>query len=611
MRNRVKRFFRRSAMVLADGLILYFCALFASYAVSSNLQIVHNNVLALFAIIVMQLSFFMAFRIYYIRLIDSSLELAVRGAGSLLLSNLIVLVIVLTSSKEFDFAFRITSVYLSYSVLILLGYRIIYRLIFSYHVRASAGNGFPKTLVYGAGEIGVQLARQFYKKKLPYHLVGFMDDDPAKQNSIVGGITVLGDLGMLSEIIRTQRVEVLILAITDLSSDKMRKALDTAEKYGIETKIVPSLFEMEEGRKSVADIRSINFDDLLGRSPVTFDKTPIREMVRGKRILVTGAGGSIGNEISRQLLGYAPSQLLLLDIDETELHDLSLRLHNYQAEFSEEIMPIVCDVRNATKVERVFQRYAPEIVFHAAAYKHVPMMEYYPEEAIRTNVGGTYNVLSAAVRYEALKCILVSTDKAVNPTNVMGATKRVAEMVASMLNNQKTEIVCVRFGNVLGSRGSMLPLFLEQMRAGLPITVTDKRIIRYFMTIPEAVSLVFLAGALGSGGEVMVLDMGEQVNIFDFAERLVKYFGDGRSEVVVTGLRPGEKLYEEKLSDRDKTIPTDNPKVFKAIVNGTLKIENFQEFMQTIYTMEPSILVDILQKLVPEFTYQGRVDTGS
>jgi len=611
MRNRVRRFFRRAAMVLADGLILYCCALFASYAVSANLQIIHNNTLALVAIILLQIAFLMVFRIYYIRLIDSSLELAIRGAGAVLLSGLIILVIVLTSSKSFDFSFRITSVYVSYNVLILLGYRIVYRLVFSYHVRSSAGNGFPKTLVYGAGEIGIQLARQFYKKKLPYHLVGFIDDDPVKQNSIVGGLTVLGDIGMLNEVIRSHRVEVLILAITDLSSEKMRNALDVAEKYGIETKIVPSLFEMEEGRKSVADIRSINFDDLLGRSPVTFDKSPIREMVKGKRILVTGAGGSIGSEISRQILGYGPSQLLLLDIDETDLHDLSLRLHDYQAEFSHEIMPIVCDVRNQVKVDRVFQHYEPEIVFHAAAYKHVPMMEYYPEEAIRTNVGGTYNVLSAAVRYQAAKCILVSTDKAVNPTNVMGATKRVAEMVASMLNNEKTEIVCVRFGNVLGSRGSMLPLFLEQMRAGLPITVTDKRIIRYFMTIPEAVSLVFLAGALGSGGEVMVLDMGEQVNIYDFAERLVKYFGDGRSEVVVTGLRPGEKLYEEKLSDKDKTIPTDNPKVFKAIVNGTLKGDDFQQFMQSIYTMEPSRLLDILRELVPEFTYQGCRDIGS
>lgn len=609
MKNRIKRVLRRGLMMGADVLILYCCALFASFAVTANLQIVYTNFPVILGIIIIQICVLLFFRVYHIRLVDSSLDLVMRGVGALFLSSVGVLVLVLLTLKQVDFAFRISSVYAAFSILVLLGYRILYRITFSYQVRAT-GNGFPRTLVYGAGEIGLQLARQFYKKKLPYHLVGFVDDDPAKQRSLVGGLTVLGDLDNMNEIIRSSQAEVLILAITDLSSEKMRKSLDLAERFGIDTKIVPSLFELEQGRKSVADIRSINFDDLLGRSPVTFDKTPIQNMVTGKRILVTGAGGSIGSEISRQILNYQPSQLLLLDIDETELHDLSLRLHNYQAEFSQEIMPIVCDVRNAIKVERVFEKFKPEIVFHAAAYKHVPMMEYYPEEAIRTNVGGTYHVLSAAVKYQVAKCILVSTDKAVNPTNVMGASKRVGEMVASMLNNENTEIVCVRFGNVLGSRGSMLPLFLEQMRAGLPITVTDKRIIRYFMTIPEAVSLVFLAGAIGTGGEVLVLDMGEQVNIYDFAQRLVKYFGDGRSKVVVTGLRPGEKLYEEKLSDKDKTIPTNNPKLFKAIVNGTLSRDSFEEHIKSLYTMDPESLVRMLQDLVPEFSYQGPVTAG-
>ena len=609
MKNRLRRLAKRGVMIPIDALVLYGCGLLSSYAVEASLRTVTAHPLLVFGIILVQIAFLMAFRIYHIRLVDSSLDLAVRGAGALLLSSLVISVVLMLVTKDLSAALRLISVYVSFSVLFLLGYRIIYRMAFSYHVRGANGNGYPKTIIYGAGEIGLQLARQFYKKKLPFNLLGFIDDNPAKQHSIVGGLTVLGNLENLPMILRTMQAECLILAITNLSSDKMRTALDTAERFGIDTKIVPSLFEMEQGRKSVADIRSINFDDLLGRSPISFDRTPIHDMVKGKRVLVTGAGGSIGSEISRQLLSYQPSQLLLLDIDETELHDLSLRLHQFQAEFSDDIMPVVCDVRNGVKVDRVFKKYRPEIVFHAAAYKHVPMMEYYPEEAIRTNIGGTYNVFSAAIRHDAARCILISTDKAVNPTNVMGATKRVAEMVASMCNNSKTEIVCVRFGNVLGSRGSMLPLFLEQMRAGLPITVTDKRIIRYFMTIPEAVSLVFLAGAMGHGGEVMVLDMGEQVNIHDFAKRLVKYFGDGRSEVIITGLRPGEKLYEEKLSDKDKTIPTDNPKVFKAIVNGTLDEQRFASFMQSIYTMEPPQLLEILRKLVPEFTYQGPVTT--
>ncbi|MHB8132375.1 MAG: polysaccharide biosynthesis protein, partial [Mobilitalea sp.] len=241
------------------------------------------------------------------------------------------------------------------------------------------------------------------------------------------------------------------------------------------------------------------------------------------------------------------------------------------------------------------------------AYKHVPLMEYYPEEAINTNIAGTYNVFSTAVRHHVKRCILISTDKAVNPTNVMGATKRVAEQIASMLTTKDTEIVCVRFGNVLGSRGSMLPLFIEQINEGLPITVTDKRIIRYFMTISEAVSLVFLAGSMAKGGEVMVLDMGEQVNIYDFAKRLIKYYGNEHNEIIVTGLRPGEKLYEEKLSAQDRTIPTENPKVFKAKVNGTLDKHDFDLLMQNFNTMKPEQLVEFLQKAIPEFSYQGKI----
>jgi len=328
--------------------------------------------------------------------------------------------------------------------------------------------------------------------------------------------------------------------------------------------------------------------------------------VRDRTVLVTGAGGSIGNEICTQLLDYQPKRLLLLDIDETELHDLSLRLHGYTTEFSERIVPIVCDVRDGKKVGEIFARYTPELVFHAAAYKHVPMMEYYPEEAVRTNILGTYNVFSSAVANKADRCILISSDKAVNPTNVMGATKRVAEQIASMLSSPRTEIVCVRFGNVLGSRGSMLPLFMEQIKNGLPITVTDTRIIRYFMTISEAVSLVFLAGAVAKGGEVMVLEMGEPVNIYQFAERLIQYYGDERSRIVVTGLRPGEKLYEERLSDKDTTIPTDNPKLFKAKVNGDLNghrgiLERFVKEQGDAAAMSPGEMVAMLKQLVPEY----------
>jgi FlaA1/EpsC-like NDP-sugar epimerase len=605
MKNRLMRDFRRKSLAFFDFFLLYCCALFTSYAVNGNLVLIYKNPKFTILAIALQIVFLLFFRIYDIRLIDSSLDLVFRGAGSLFLSNIGLAVGMLLLIKDIPLSLRLVTVYLPLNILVILGYRVIYRIMFSYHIKGDDEGVLPRTVVYGAGEIGLQLSRQHFKKKLPYNLLGFVDDDQTKWHSIVGGLTVLGGLDNLSSILRAKEAEVLIIAITDLSSEKMKQALDTAKRIGLETKIVPSLFELEDERKSAIDLRSINVEDLLGRSSVTFDKTPVEKMVKGKTILVTGAGGSIGSEICRQLLTYEPAKLLLLDNDETELHDLSLRLHKYQAEFSDLIMPIVCDVTNKAKIEAIFAKYEIDILFHAAAYKHVPMMEYYPEEAIKTNIGGTYTILNAAVKFGISRCILISTDKAVNPTNVMGATKRVAEMIASMLSTEKTKIVCVRFGNVLGSRGSMLPLFVEQMQAGLPITVTDRKIIRYFMTISEAVSLVFLAGAIGNSAEVMVLDMGEQVNVYDFAKRLVKYFGDGRSEVVVTGLRPGEKLYEEKLSDKDKTIPTDSPKVFKAIVNNSLELDKFKRFLESIESSSNGELVEVLQTLVPEFTYKG------
>jgi len=597
------RFLRRLFLAVVDIIVCFMCALIAAYTVNGNLGVVWTNIIPIGLIIAIQLVSLMLFKVYRIRLVDSSLDLFVRGVGALGAAGILILIGVLIGTKDFPYAFRLVAPYWAYSSFFLLGYRILYRVLNSYHFKGSDGN--PVAVVYGAGEIGLQLARMNFKHKLDFSIAAFIDDSPNKVHTMVQGLPVLGTHSHLYDALQQTHADTLIIAITDLTSERMKETLDIANRAGVDVKIVPSMFEMESGRKGVADLRSINYNDLLGRTPITIDRQPIRSMIEGKIVLVTGAGGSIGSEICKQILSYGPDQLLLLDVDETDLHEVSLRLHSYQREFSKHIVPIVCDVRDAAKIERIFSTYSPEIVFHAAAYKHVPMMEYYPEEAIWTNIMGTYTVFSTAVRHHAKRCILISTDKAVNPTNVMGATKRVAEMVASMLTTEETEIVCVRFGNVLGSRGSIVALFLEQIREGLPITVTDKRIIRYFMTIPEAVSLVFLAGAMANGGEVMVLDMGEQINIYEFAKRLVKYFGDGRSEVVITGLRPGEKLYEEKLSDKDTSIPTNNPKVFKAKVNGTLNPAVFSKLMTTIRETQPDTLVKILQELVPEFTYQG------
>jgi FlaA1/EpsC-like NDP-sugar epimerase len=601
-----ERLFRRGILICIDIVSLLVCAAVSAYLTMGRVPRTASFWGTMGGVAVLQIVSLMIVHVYRIKLANSSLELLTHILWALVPAALVGFLIQLFWMQDIEMLVRFGVVYFIFSFVLLAGYRILYRVGRTRREFVAAKRS-TRAVIYGAGEIGSTLARQFAKGKLDYEVVGFIDDDPALNGSLVVGVPVRGSIDNLEQVLRDRQAGVLVIAITNLSGAKMRSALDAAVKTGAQTKIIPSLFEMEEqgsGGKAV-DLRSINYEDLLGRQMIEIDRTPIEQMVTGRRVLVTGAGGSIGGEICRQICSFHPKQLLLLDIDETELHDLSLRLHNYQQEFSKDIFPICCDVKNGAKVDRVFENFRPEIVFHAAAYKHVPMMEYYPEEAIRTNIAGSYNVLSSAVKYQAKKVIVISTDKAVNPTNVMGATKRVVEQEASLLTRPETEIVCVRFGNVLGSRGSMLPLFLEQIREGLPLTVTHKDIIRYFMTIPEAVSLVFLAGAMAKGGEVMVLDMGEPVKIYDFAQRLITYFGDGRSKVVVTGLRPGEKLYEELLANKDTTMPTDNKKVFKAKVTGTLSENWLKETLKTIHTDSTDELLRKLQEVVPEFHYQG------
>eukprot|EP01156_Anaeramoeba_ignava_P007620 Anaeramoba_ignava/a352890_4.p1 GENE.a352890_4~~a352890_4.p1 ORF type:complete len:331 (-),score=16.34 a352890_4:98-1090(-) len=327
-------------------------------------------------------------------------------------------------------------------------------------------------------------------------------------------------------------------------------------------------------------------------------------MIENKVVLITGACGSIGSEISRQAKSYNPKKLIILDFDESSLHDSALRLLNYKAEWSDEVIPVLCDIRNKEKLDKIITQYKPDIIFHAAAYKHVPLIQLYPEEGIRTNVGGSFNVLSSAAKNKVKKVVVISTDKAVNPTNVMGASKRMVELEAAMLNeeNPDTEFVCVRFGNVLGSRGSMLPLFVEEIQAGVDITVTDKKIIRYFMAIPEAVSLVFLAGSIGKGGEVMVLDMGQPVNIYEFAQKLIEMYGDpSKNKIRITGLRPGEKMYEELLANKDNTIPTSNKLIFKAKVTGSLNKEEFKETITKLNKLSPDTLKQWIKDTIAEF----------
>ena len=542
------------------------------------------------------------FHYYNVRVKTSSFTIVVRGLEATIVSFAVAaLAFILTGRKHsVTFAFVLYSYFLLFS----FGARFSFRFLMQASNRKKARSDYPTTIVYGAGEIGTTLARQYFEGKLDYDIIGFVDDDPSLQKTEVLGLPVLGTVDSLSDQIRKHEVKTVIIGITDLSQDNLYKAVDAAKDNSADVKIIPTLYEMQQGAREI-DLRNLDYPDLLGRPLIEIDKAPIEAMVRDKVVLVTGACGSIGSEICRQLVGFGVRRLVMIDIDESGLHDAGLRLTGFKEEINDSIIPILCDIRNAAKIERIFRQFRPDIVYHAAAYKHVPMGEREPDEIIRTNVAGSYNVLSSARNSGVGKVVVISTDKAVNPTNVMGASKRMVELVASMLTSSRTEIVAVRFGNVLGSRGSMLPLFIDQIHAGVPITVTHKDIIRYFMAIPEAVSLVLKAGAMAKGGEVMVLDMGQPVKIYDFAQRLIKYYGDGRSSIVVTGLRPGEKLYEELLAKEDTTIPTDDKLVFKAKLNDQkLDADEFMAFYHDMDSMSDDELEARLRGFVPEFTDQ-------
>lgn len=603
MKKHIPNIARILILVVVDAFVLVCTGLWAIFITIGQSASFSNYLSLLFIVILLKLIAAYCCKVYDISLRYCSLDLLEHSL------SLIAVDVVLFLFQGFRDGFytiptRMTANIAMWNYLGFVGYRVLYRMIFEVRLKWKS-NGKVRIILYGVGECGKAFIRHEDEGKSAYEIVGLMDDDPKYYKRIVLGRHVLGTINEINSILSTYKPAVLVVAISGgIAAEKMQALALASKTNHVEVKLAPSLFDLENREhKSEMDLRSLDYADLLGRQLITIDRKPIADMVQGKRILITGAGGSIGSEICRQLKSFGPSQLLLLDIDETELHNLSLELHQYQQEFSPDIFPICCDIKNKEKIDEVFKTFKPQIVFHAAAYKHVPMMEMYPEEAIRTNIRGSYNVLCAAKENHAQKVIVISTDKAVNPTNVMGATKRVVELEAAMLTSDETPMVCVRFGNVLGSRGSMLPLFFEQIKAGVPITVTDKDIIRYFMAIPEAVGLVFRAGAMAGGGEVMVLDMGEPVRIYDFAQKLIDIYGDkDKNKIVITGLRPGEKLFEELLANKDNTIPTTNKRIFKAKVTGTLHKDNFDKLITTIDTDDPETLVEKLCQTIPEFT---------
>ncbi|MFL8938375.1 polysaccharide biosynthesis protein [Rossellomorea oryzaecorticis] len=472
-------------------------------------------------------------------------------------------------------------------VILIGGSRFSWRMYRDYYMKAK--NEKKRALIIGAGSAGSMLVRQLIKSHdTDLEPIGFIDDDAKKQKLQIYGVTVLGGTKDIPSIVEKYNIENIIIAIPSLKKGQLQDVYQECSKTNAKTQIMPMIEDIVSGKVSVNQFREVQVEDLLGREPVELDIKSISEKLTGKTILVTGAGGSIGSEICRQVSKFKPKKLLLLGHGENSIYLIDMELRNkHKEEF--EIIPIIADIQDRNRIFEVMETHKPDVVYHAAAHKHVPLMEYNPKEAVKNNVIGTKNVAEAADTFGVGTFVLVSSDKAVNPTNVMGSTKRIAEMVIQNLDkNSKTNFVAVRFGNVLGSRGSVIPLFKKQIQAGGPVTVTHPDMTRYFMTIPEASRLVMQAGALARGGEIFVLDMGEPVKIVDLAKNLIKLSGYTIDEIGIkyAGIRPGEKMYEELLGENEVHGEAIFPKIFigKTVEfdygRVTNLVENHQAFDQ-------------------------------
>ncbi len=458
------------------------------------------------------------------------------------------------------------------SLVVLIGSRFMVKLLYV-RFQSSVERKATRVMIYGAGASGIITKNTLnHDTSREYQIVAFIDDNPNKIGKSIEGISIIGNVKAFSEsFLAKHKVDQVIISIqTALLSKRRNEIVDQCLKNNLQVKVVPPVDNWIQGELSTKQIKAVKIEDLLERAPIELNNENVTREVRDKVVLVTGAAGSIGSEIARQVLHYDPRLVILLDQAESALYELENELKSSHPEFCKKANCVIADVSDYHRMRKVFNTYRPQLVFHAAAYKHVPLMEENPYEAVSVNILGTKKVADLAVEFKSQKFVMVSTDKAVNPTNVMGATKRTAELYTQSLgkhNKSGTQFITTRFGNVLGSNGSVIPLFRKQIEKGGPITLTHRDITRYFMTIPEACNLVLEAGAMGKGGEIFVFDMGESVKIYDLAKKMIKLSGLqlGKDiEIVEVGLRPGEKLYEELLATKENTLATHHPKIMVA-----------------------------------------------
>lgn len=449
-----------------------------------------------------------------------------------------------------------------------VSYRVMLRFILTLkRVDNSSGKIKKNLLIIGGGEAARDVIKAIKEEaKDEYNIIGLIDDNVNKLNYTISGVKILGGRNKIVELCKKYKVDTIFFCLEKVKNKDKKEILNICQTTGARIRVLPAIVDIVKNKNLMSNLREVEIEDLLGREPVTLDNKNISELIKDRVVLVTGGGGSIGSELCRQIMKHNPKKLIIFDIYENNLYNIELELKaNYN---KEKIEALVGSVRDKKRLKKVFEQYRPELVFHAAAHKHVPLMEKSPLEAIKNNVFGTYNVVNCSDEFNVKRFVLISTDKAVNPTNIMGASKRLCEMIIQAKNKvSKTEFMAVRFGNVLGSNGSVVPLFKKQIAEGGPVTVTHKEITRFFMTIPEAVGLILQAITYAKGGEIFVLDMGEPVKIYDLAESLIKLSGlepNVDIPIVITGLRPGEKLYEEILMSEEGLESTKHDKIFIA-----------------------------------------------
>lgn len=565
-------------------------------------------------IISIKLFVFYIFRIHKGLIRHTSLEDVKRIFFAVLTCSILIWIAGLVRAELYDGRYLLpTSVLLVEfltSLLLLIGFRFTIK-VYHYELNKPSFKSTKNILIYGAGVSGLITKRTIEKDPLiGAKIIGFIDDNSRLEGNRLEGIRIY-NTSNIKKLITKQDVNELIIAIQDPNKKNTSRIVDICLHYDVEVQSVPSFKKWINGEFSFKQIRKLNIDDLLGREPIDLDVAKIKGELKGKVILVTGAAGSIGSGIVRQVAEYKPKKILLLDQAESALYDFHNELIASGVDSCIEV--VIGDVRNIHRMRKLFYYFKPSIVFHAAAYKHVPLMEDNPSEATQTNVLGTKNLVDLSDEIGVDRFVMISTDKAVNPTNVMGASKRIAEIYAqSKDNSSSTKFITTRFGNVLGSNGSVIPLFKKQIEKGGPITVTDENVTRFFMTIPEACQLVLEAGSMGEGGEIFVFDMGESVKIIDLAKKMIRLSGlevNKDIEIKITGLRPGEKLYEELLADNENTLPTHHPQIMKAKIRSEeiKQIEEIEKLLLLIDEQENEQIVQQMKCIVPEFISNNSV----